>query len=538
MQALADMHFDDRYSHSGDHTITESRLRILAFIGVLILIMACFNFINLATAQATLRTKEVGVRKTLGSQQGQLVLQFMTETAIIVLIALGLGILLAYGFSPMLKYISDVPDQLAFFTEPRIWIYIAGLAVVVTLLAGLFPSFRLASFRPIEALKSKVANKRYGEANLRRALVVLQFLIAQGLIIGILITLLQLDYIRTKDLGFKADMVYTFNFNSDEATINRQNSLKQKLLQIPRVESVSLNSDQPLSGNTWTSNFRYGTRPEDEDFGVSLKFVDVDYAETYGIELVAGQWLSPSDTINEVLINETLVQWLGIEDPAEVVGQKFRLGGSKVYPIIGVLKDFHTHNLREKHIPLMVGSRKVFYWSAGIKIQADQIAETTASIQAVFDEVLPEQVFDGEFLDADIAQMYQDDDRLSATCWGFGILAILISCLGLFGLAAHEATQRTKEIGIRKVLGASVANLVGMLSKDFLLLVVIALIAAIPIAWLLMQQWLNEFQYRVDIQWWIFVVTGFSAILIAFLTVSFQSVRAALANPVESLRNE
>ncbi|MEM9824150.1 MAG: ABC transporter permease, partial [Bacteroidota bacterium] len=521
VQPLAELHFDDRYGNSGNHTVSKNRLRVLAFIGLLILIMACFNFINLATAQATLRSKEVGVRKTLGGQRGQLVIQFMVETGITVLLAVIFGVLLAALSAPLLKRVSDVPDQWPFFSDLTIWGFISPLVVIVTILAGIYPALRLSSFKPIEALKSKVINRNFAGANVRKALVVLQFLIAQGLIIGIIITLLQLDYIRSKDLGFKADLVYTFGFNFDESTIARQGMLKEKLLQIPKVESVSFSSDQPLSGNTWTSNFRYGNRPEDEEFGVSMKWADADYPETYGIELVAGEWLRPSDTIEAVLINETLVKKLNIDDPQEVIGQIFTLGSSRRYPIKGVMKDFHTHSLHDQKLPLMISTRKQFYWSGGVKIQPGDIAATTAAIKSVYDEVLPEQVFEPEFLDADIAQMYEDDDRLSATCWGFGILAVLISCLGLFGLAAHAAAQRTKEIGIRKVLGASIPNLVGMLSKDFLLLVIIALIVASPIAWYLMQQWLNDFEYRIDIQWWIFAVAGMAAMLIAFLTVSF-----------------
>lgn len=538
LQAMSELHFDDRYSNSGDHTISIVRLRILAFIGLLILIMACFNFINLSTAQATLRSKEVGVRKTLGSQYQQLVTQFMVETGITVLVAIFLGVTLAAVAAPLLKHISDVPDQLAFLTQANLWAFIAVIGLLVTFLAGLYPSIRLASFKPIEALKNKVSNRKFGEAGVRKALVVIQFLIAQGLIIGIIITLLQLDFIRSKDLGFRADLVYTFGMNADESTLARQQLLKQKILQIPSVEALSFSSDHPLSGNTWSANFRYGSRPEDEAFNINLKYTDADYPKTYGIELVAGEWLKPADTIQAYLVNETLLKKLKIDDPKEAVGQNLRLGSLSPRLIRGVVKDFHTHSLHNQRQPLLMTTKKNFYWSAGVKIKPDQIASTVAAIQSVYDEVLPEQVFDGKFLDEDIARMYQDDDRLSATCWGFGFLAILISCLGLFGLATHAANQRTKEIGIRKVLGASVTTLVSMLSKEFIVLVLIALLVATPLAWYFMQSWLTNFAYSIDIKWWVFAITGISAVFIAFLTVSFQSVKAALANPVDSLRNE
>lgn len=363
-------------------------------------------------------------------------------------------------------------------------------------------------------------------------------MIAQTLIIGAIITILQLDYIRSKELGFDKDLIYTFEFNADEQTRSRQQALKQAMLQIPSVNSVSFSSDQPLSGNTWNSNFRYGSHPEDERFSISLKFCDADYKETYDIQLLAGRWLTRSDTMREAVVNNTVLRKLGIRDPQEAIGQNLRLGGHRQLKIVGITKDFHTHSLRQAYEPLLMSTRKDFYWEAGVKIHSNNVNQSIASINKVFDEVLPEQVFRGEFLDEGIAQFYEDDSRLSLTCKGFGLLAILISCLGLFGLATHAAAQRVKEIGIRKVLGANLSGIIGLMSKDFLLLVIIAIVAAVPIAWFFMNKWLENFVYRIDIEWWVFALAGIIAIVISFLTVSFQSVRAALANPVESLRNE
>ncbi len=538
LQPLADLHYNERYGHSGSHRISKNRLKVLGGIGILTLILACFNFINLATAQATLRAKEVGVRKTLGSRRGQLIGQFMSETGVIVLIAVAVGASLAYFAAPLLKFVSNVPADLPLFSNPRIWMFLMALTVAVTLLAGLYPALALASFQPVSALKSRAGNLVFGGTSLRKFLVVLQFTIAQGLIIGAIISMLQLDYIRSRDLGFNDDLVYTFSFNSDSATIARQRALKQQLLQIPTVETVSFNSDQPLSGNTWTSNFGYASRPEDEPYGITLKFCDEHYQETYGIKLLAGKWLAPSDTMRQAVVNMTLLKKVGITDPQEVIGQNIRLGGSQLLPIVGVTSEFHTHSLRDEHLPLLLTTRKEFYWSAGVKIRPDQIAATTGKIKSTFDEVLPEQVFVGRFLDESIARFYEDDNRLASTTKVFAVLAILISCLGLFGLATHAAAQRIKEIGIRKVLGASIVDIVGLLSLDFLKLVSIALLIASPLAWWLMNQWLEDFAYRISISWWVFAVVGVLAVLIALFTVSFQAVRAAVANPVESLRSE
>ncbi len=538
LQPLSDLHYNEDLGHSGHHRTAISRLRILGAIGILILIMACFNFINLATAQASLRAKEVGVRKTLGSSRRQLIGQFMSETGLIVGLAILLGTLLATLSRPLLSHISDVPADLPFLSRPIVWGFLAGITVIITLLAGLYPSFALSNFKPVRALKSKADNNTWGGAAIRKSLVVLQFVIAQGLIIGAVITILQLDFIRNRDLGFDDQLVYTFSFNSDSTTISRQSALKQNLLNIPSVEAVSFNSDQPFSGNTWASNFRYSSRPEDEDYGITLKFTDADYQKTYGLELTAGRWLTPSDTMREAVVNETLLRKLGVQSPEEVINEPIRLGSSRHLRIVGVVKDFHTHSLRQEHLPLMMATRKDYYWDAGVKIRPGDLSGTTAEIKKAFDDVLPEQVFNGDFLDQNITQFYENDNRLAATCKAFGLLAILISCLGLFGLATHAANQRVKEIGIRKVLGASLAGILGLLSKDFLKLVILALIIASPIAWWLMNRWLDNFVYRIDINWWVFLLAGVLVIFIAFATVSFQSIKAALADPVKSLRNE
>jgi len=538
LQPLSELHYDERFGHSGTHTTSTTRLRILGGIGILILVMACFNFINLATAQAALRAKEVGIRKTLGSRRRQLTVQFLSETALVVLAAIVSGAALASGCAPLLKFISHVPDTEPFLSVPAVWFFLAVVGVAVTFLAGLYPALVLAGFKPVTALRGNSAGEKSGGVSLRKSLVVLQFAVAQALIIAAFITLQQLDFIHSRDLGFSKDLVYTFGFGSDSSSVARQSALKQALLQIPTVESVSLSSDQPLSGNTWSSNFHYASRPDDEPYSISLKFCDADYPTTYGLRLVAGKWFAPSDTARQGVVNETLLRKLGLKNPQEAVGQQLRLGRSTLLDITGVVEDFHTHNLHEEHLPLLLTSRKMFFWEIGAKIRPGDIAGTISAIQKAYDSVMPEQVFEGRFLDERIARMYEDDNRLSATCKGFGVLAVLISCLGLFGLAAHAAQQRTKEIGVRKVLGATTAGIVGLLSRDFLKLVVVALVIAIPAAWYFMDKWLQDFAFRIAISWWVFVAAGLAAVAVAFATVGFQSMRAALADPVRSLRSE
>lgn len=537
IQALSDLHYNENYGHSGHHQMSKTRLKVLGFIGLLILLIACFNFINLSTARASLRAKEVGVRKTLGGRPSQLIGQFMSETGLIVLFSIILGTTLAYLGAPLLKHVSDVPDDLAFISKPEVWLFLSITTVVVTLLAGLYPSITLASYKPVEALKSKVSQDSFAGISIRKSMVIFQFVIAQALIIGAMITINQLDYIGSRDLGFTKDLIYNFGFNADSTTIARQAALRQNLLQIPNVEAVSLNSDTPLSGNTWSSNFRFDTQPEDAKFHTSMKLVDENYQEVYDLKLAAGKWLAPSDTMREVIVNMTMLRKLGVTEAQEAIGKTIGMGNGK-FPIVGVVEDFHSHSLRNEHEPLLMSTRKQYYWEAAVKMRPGNVQATVAQIQSAFDKVLPEQVFNGTFLDENLARFYEDDARLSATCKGFGLLAILISCLGLFGLATHAATQRVKEIGIRKVLGASMGSIIALLSKDFLKLVVIALVLAAPLAYFAMSKWLEDFAYRIEIGWGVFVLAGLLAMLIAFLTVGYQSVKAALLNPVESLKSE
>lgn len=537
LQPLSDLHYNDRIGTSGSHIITKNRLQILSFIGLLVLVMACFNFINLSTAQATQRAKEVGVRKTLGVGRRQLIAQFMGETALVTFAAILVGLSLANISLPLLKHISDVPDEAPFLSLPVLWGFLLLLGAAVTLFSGFYPAIILAGFNPVQALKN-TAMRGSDRAVVRQGLVVLQFATAIALIAGTCVTLGQLDYIRKKDLGFDKNLVYTFGFNADSVSLTKLDGLKQRLLQLPAVESVSFASDQPASGNTWNSNFAFPASSEDAPFNVSLKFADADYQKTFGLRLVAGRWFAPGDTLREVVINQTLLKKLGITDPESAVGQEIRLGGRRRLRVAGVVQDFHSHSVHQPLEPLLIGPRKAFYYNAGVKIKPYDISATTAALQKAFDEVYPEQVFSGRFFDENIARFYEDENRFSDTCKGFALLAIFIACLGLFGLSSHAAARRTKEIGVRKVLGATTAGIVRLLAKDFLKLVVFSLIIAVPAAWLFMEKWLEDFAYRIDMPWWVFVLAAGIALTVALLTVSVQSVRAALADPVRSLRSE
>ncbi|MEM1325700.1 MAG: ABC transporter permease [Bacteroidota bacterium] len=539
VQPLSDLHHSEDVQNSGNHRTSISELRTLGFVGLLILIIGCFNFINLATAQSALRAQEVGVRKVLGSNTQQLITQFMSETVIIVGIAMVLGAVTAQIALPFLNEVSEVPSELPFLTDPSILSILLMIGVAVTFLAGLYPSTILANFKPKRALsKHPSQNESSGGETIRKSIVVSQFVIAQVLIIGALLTVLQLNHVQDQDLGFDEELVYNFYFNSDSATVARQGALKQALLQIPAIESVSFSSDPPISRSTWASNFRYASRPEDEPYSITMKFVDENYQETYGIELVAGRWLSVSDTARQAVVNMTTLKKLGIDDPEAIIGQTITKGSTLKLPIVGVTNDFQMYSAHDENLPLMFSTMKDYYGVAGVKMRPDNISATLAAMGAAFDKVLPEQIFDGDFMDDDVADFYQDEERQALIYQTFGLIAILISCLGLFGLLTHATHQRVKEIGIRKVLGASVGSIIALLSKDFIRLVVIAFVIATPIAWYFMNQWLQDFVYRIELRWWMFALAGVGAIVIALVTVSFQTVKAALVNPVESLKSE
>jgi putative ABC transport system permease protein len=537
MQPLDEMHFDEKVGSSVVPTVSRARLWILGSIGFLVLAMACFNFINLATALASTRAREVGVRKAIGGAKSALIAQFMTETSLIVAFSVVLAVFLAKIISPFLSKISDVPVAQPFFSDPKIWLFLGVVSVVVAALSGLWPSFVLAGMTPIRALKNIGSGERRGTFTLRKGLVVAQFAIAQALIIGAIVTISQLDFLQKMDLGFSKDLVLTAGFGNDSTSILKIDALKRRFLEIPAVESVSFSADQPASNNTWQGNFAFGIGTEDQDFNASLKHCDADYQKTYGLQMLAGTWFAPSDTAQKYVINETMCRKIGVE-PAAAVGQSIRLGGANWLPVCGVVKDFHSHSAHEAHEPILMLPMRLFYGQMGLKLKAGNLAATTESARKAFDATFPDQIFETRFLDESVANFYKSAERFSTFCKAIAALAVLIGCLGLFGLASHTAEKRRKEIGVRKVLGASVGSLTGLLARDFLILVLLAIVVAAPISIYFMQKWLSDFAFRIQISWWMIAATAIGAVAIAFLTVSFQAVKAAVADPVKSLRSD
>ncbi|TFF39211.1 ABC transporter permease [Mucilaginibacter psychrotolerans] len=539
LQALKDMHFDTRFGNTiGDHITSAATLRTLSFIGVLIIIMASINFINLSTAQSVGRSKEVGIRKVLGSSRKQLILQVIGETTLIILFSVFIAIVIAKIGLPYLKNIANVPEDIGLFNVGTV-LFLVATTVTVILLSGIYPALVVSGFKPILAIKNKITAASVGGIPLRRALVVGQFVIAQLLIVGTVVAVKQMNFVNEADLGFDKSAVLVLPGYTDSISLAKIEPFKQRLLQNPNVKSVTFASDIPSSDNKWSSNFYYNNSTKDRTFGVYMKFGDADYFKTFGFKFVAGKPYEKSDTSREVVVNETLMHKLGIKNADDIVGKTFKLGGGKSWlRICGVVADFNTNSLRDAVMPTVILTQKEYSYLSAVKMRTANLNKTAADIKALWETTYPEYAYTGYFFDEGIARFYEQENQLALVYKIFAGIAIFISCLGLYGLVSYMAVQRTKEVGVRKVLGASVTSIVLMFSKEFMILLAIAFIIAIPLSWYLMQQWLQNFAYRIPLSGGIFALAIVSSVAIAWLTVGYKAVKAALVNPVKSLKSE
>ncbi|MFD1145208.1 ABC transporter permease [Larkinella insperata] len=534
-QPLREVHFEVRRLATGVTAIRPSLLWSLGLVGVFLVLTACINFVNLATAQALRRSKEVGIRKTLGSTRAQLVRQFLLETALIVVTATVFALLLAWLSLPLFNRWSGIP--LTLHLDGLTLGFVALLLGVVILLAGGYPAGVLSGFSPWAALKGKLPARSPGQQVVRHSLVVTQFVVCQALIIGSLVVAMQVRYIQNADLGLDKENVVVVPLPKPEKALRE--TLKNELLHYPEIKTVSASYRPPSAQVMNGGSFKFGDQADWAAFPLRERIGDAGYVKTYGLQLVAGRNISPSDTIREYLVNEAFLRKMNIRDPQKVLGKTMQYYLSPVsLPIVGVVKDFHLRSLRDPIDPCFIASHGEFYKRVGIRIAGQNPAQTVQRIRKVWEKVYPDEVFEYEFLDDQLAKFYETESLLFRLVNTFAGIAMLICGLGLYGLVSLVVVQRTKEIGVRKVLGASVASIVALLSKDFLKLVMVALLIASPIAWYTMNQWLTDFAYKIAIQWWVFALAGGLAIVVALATVSFQSIRAALANPVNSLRSE
>ncbi|WP_374949091.1 ABC transporter permease [Mucilaginibacter sp.] len=538
LQPLTDLHFDTRVGNTlGDHLTSKSTLRTLSFIAVLIIVMASINFINLSTAQSVGRSKEVGIRKVLGSTRKQLIAQVIGETSLVVLFSVLLAIAIAKIALPYLKHIASVPDNIGLFSLGTVLFLIVTMVLVI-LLSGIYPALVVSGFKPVLAIKNKITAASIGGIPLRRALVVAQFAIAQLLIIGTLVAVNQMNFVNQADLGFNKNAILVLPGYTDSISLSKLDAFKQQLLQKPGVKSVSFSSDPPSSDNNWGQNFYFNRSEKDLAYVTFLKYGDADYFKTYGMKFAAGKGYDQADTTRQAVVNETFIHKLGIQKAEDAIGKDVKLGSGRWVPIVGVVKDFKTNSLRDAVKPIVITARKKFESQAAVKIETRNLSTTVADIRSTWEATYPEYAYNGYFLDENIAKFYQQENQLALVYKIFAIIAIFISCLGLYGLVSFMAVQRTKEVGVRKVLGASVFSIVMLFSKEFMILIAISFFIAMPAAWYMMSEWLQNFAYRIPLTAGVFVLAIVGCIGIAWITVGYKAVRAALVNPVKSLKSE
>ncbi len=554
LQPLDDIHFNNQYGDFGIPLANKSTLVSLILVAVFLLALGSINFINLSTAQASQRAKEIGIRKTMGSLKYQLILQFLSETFIITLFAS----LLSFALIPvLLKLFSDfIPEGLHFsLNDPFLILFLVFLVMTVSLFAGFYPAAVLSSAKPIQVLKNQASQgtTRTRGAWIRQTLTVAQFIIAQAFIMGTFMVAKQIRFMLDKDLGFSKEAILSFNTPYADTSVSKRFFLLNELNKIPGINLSSLGNDMPSSFGWWTTILKYQNGKKDIQTVVELKAGDTNYLKLFQIHLLAGRYLQPSDTTKEILINENCMHFLGFQNPPDVIGKMVKLD-DKMVPVVGVMKDFHAHPLSYKIAPMVfcqnIGNcqevivslkpeQKGFNSnSKGEDDKENNWKESIAKIKIAFNKTYPQDNFDYSFFDESIAKAYGDQQNISSLLkWATG-LTVFISCLGLLGLVIYTTNHRVKEIGVRKVLGASVAQIVSILSKDFIKLVAIAFVVATPLAWWALHKWLDDFAFRTEISWWVFAVSGLGMIVIALITLSVQTIRAAMANPVTSLRSE
>ncbi|WP_194852244.1 ABC transporter permease [Nonlabens antarcticus] len=536
---LTDIHlYSDNQNEMGERG-TIQNVYILSFIGFFLIFLACVNFMNLSTAHSLKRAKEVGIRKTLGSNRFQLIVQFLTESSLISFASMIIAVIVAVIALP---YFNDLAGRSITipFTDPLFYVAILLFTLLLGLLSGSYPAFVISRFIPVDTLKGN-GFKNGSKWNVRSMLVVFQFGIAVFLIVGTLVIFEQLKFIQNKDLGYNKEQILVIN--DTYAAGDQINTFKEEVLKLSAVKSATISSFMPISSLRSNSSF-FREDAMDQQYAIQMQTwdVDTDYMKTFGLELIAGRGFTSGSVADSaaVIINESTLTTMGLsaeEALGKRVTEEVERGSPVFYNVIGVIKDFHFESLREN-----IGALGLFLkdspGSMAVKLNTDDYASAIAGIQSIWNKQAPGQPFNYRFMDDAFDTSYKEELRLGSIFMVFTSLSIFIACLGLFGLAAFNAQKRTKEIGVRKVLGASVRQITVDLTTDFLKLVAIATVIALPLGWYFMNLWLQDFSYRIEISW---EILGFSAVLVsvvAILTVSYQSIKAAIANPVKSLRSE
>jgi putative ABC transport system permease protein len=532
LEKLKDVYWSTR---GGFVTGSKSNVYIFSVVGLFILLIACINFVNLTTARSAERAKEVGIRKVVGAARSQLTRQFLGESILISLVAFVLSVGLCSLAFPLFNQLAGKTIGSNIFTQPGSILTLLVIALIIGLLAGIYPALVLSSFQPIASLKGRFSTSTRG-LFLRKGLVIVQFTISIALIIGTAVVYSQLNYMRSRDLGFDKEQTLVLDTQKDP---HRQ-AFRQEITALPNVQSATFSGSIPGDG-TWGAYSQVeNSRGEMQVADLDLTYVDFGFLEQYKFKLLAGRTFSKdiaTDTMQAMILNEKAVTLFGYTSPRAAIGKNFSQWGKKGR-IIGVIKDYHFTGLQKEITPLSICLNFDDCNYLSVKLSGRDLPATISAIKVQWKKLAPSRSFDYFFLDEAFNKQYRSEERFGRLFINFAVLTIFISCLGLLGLASYSTVQRTKEVGVRRVMGASVAGIVRLLSVDFLKLVIIAFLMAVPLAWIVMDRWLHDFAYREPIAWWIFALSGTGAVMIAFATISYQAIHAAIANPVKSLRSE
>ena len=537
-QSFASVHLDERFGTFSTKHYSSGQLTALQIIAAFLLLIACINFINMATAQAVSRSKEVGVRKVLGSSHKQLLFRFLGETFIITLVAIIVACILTEISLPYVGNFLDQPLSFNILRYPVLIVFILGLWVGISLLAGTYPALVVSGFNPINALKNKISSDKVGAFSLRSVLVVVQFSVTLILIISTLIVVKQIDFFKSRPMGFNNRAIVQLTMPEDSLSQLRFESFKQQVLKHTGVEIASYAYNPPsTSSNNYTSFF-LNNSPERGNFLICNKPADEDYFKLFGLKLIAGKALSKSDTINGYILNETMLRQLHFKKPEDALGKTLQLNRRAKAPIIGVVQNFNNLSLHGEISPVVLYTGKSEYQSLFIKLSPQHMQATIKTIGDDFAAFFPNQIFETSFYDQYIANYYLVEEKTATLLSTFTSIAIFISCFGLFALISFVAVQRTKEMAIRKVLGATTAELVKQLNQSFVKMMLIANLVAWPLAYIFINKWLQTFAYKIELPWQPFIWAGLSSIVILVLTVSLRAYKTAATNPIEALKYE
>lgn len=544
IQPLSTVHYDTRYHGYSYNTTGKGEILTLTLIAVFLVLTGCINFINLSTAESMKRSKEVGIRKSLGSSRGQLVFQFLGETSIVTFISILLALVLTQLALSYLNPFLNVDLSIDLLNNVTLVTFLIITFITVSLLSGIYPAFIMSAFKPAMVMKSSSGTSSSGGFMMRRVLVVCQFVISQVLIIGTIVIIGQMNYLKSKDMGYNKDAIIVMSIpeqetvqKNSESKSSKMRTLKNEIMRLGGVEHASLSNTPPSSGSVSGTGFVLEGETDEQRKDTQVKTVDGDYITLFGLKLVAGRNLNDYDTATEYVVNRQFAKVAGFDNPQDIVGKRVRIWG-RLYPVVGVVEDFHTTSLHQKIEPTVLFNRLSNYRTLNIKVNPNNYQASIESAKKLWEDAYPKHIFEYTFLDERIREFYESEGKMSIVIGSFATIAIVIGCIGLFGLATFMANQRTKEIGVRKVLGASVQGIIYSFSKEFIVLIIIAFLFAAPLGWLAMNAMLKEFEYKISIGPIIFATALITTLLIAVITVGYRSFQAATTNPVNSLRNE